>query len=166
VWQLKQWLRTVFFGILLILIVPAVLVLLPFVLAGSWLWGWWLRAQYRAKWSKHGKPILFVYSNSPNWQGYIEEHWFPRLRPHAVVLNWSERNEWAQHCLFEARVFHHFAGDREFNPIALYFPRQGAIRTVRFWQAFRDFKHGKEQRLQEAERELFEILAQIGQGDV
>jgi hypothetical protein len=163
---LKQWLRTIFLGILLIFIVPATIVLLPFVLAGSWIWGWWLRARYRAKWSKHGKPILFVYSNSPHWQRYIEEHWLPQLQAHAVVLNWSERKIWSRQRPFEARVFHYFAGRREYNPIALYFPKQGPIRIVRFWQEFQDFKHGEEQKLKEAEKELFEILAQIRQGDV
>jgi hypothetical protein len=165
-WQLKQWLQSIFLGVLVGIIVLTAVLLLPFVLAGSWLWGRWLQARYRAKWSKQGKPILFVYSNSPNWQRYIEEHWLPQLRSHAVVLNWSERKAWPRQRPFEARVFDYFAESEEFNPIALYFPRQGQMRTVRFWQAFRDFKHGREQKLKEAERELFDILAQIGQENV
>ena len=164
--QLKQWLQSIFLGVVVVLLVLTVVLFLPIVLAGSRLWGQWLQARYRAKWSKHGKPILFVYSNSPNWQRYIEEHWLLQLQTHAIVLNWSERKAWAPQRPFEARVFHHFAGSEAFNPIALYFPRRGSMRTVRFWQAFRDFKHGKEQKLREAEKELFEILAQIRQGDV
>lgn len=164
--QLKRWLQSIFLGVVIVLIVLTVVLVLPFVLAGSWLWGRWLQARYRAKWSRHGKPILFVYSNSPNWQRYIEEHWLPQLQVHAVVLNWSERKAWARQRLFEARVFHYFAGSEEFNPIVIYFPRYGPMRTVRFWQAFRDFKHGKEQRLKEAEKELFEILAQLGGSDI
>src|SRR5215204_2484180 len=154
-WQLKQWLQSIFLAVFVVLIVLTAILFLPFVLASSWLRGRWLQARYRAKWSKHGKPLLFVYSNSPHWQGYIEGHWLPQLRPYAVVLNSSERNAWGRHSSFEARVFHYFAGSRKYNPIAIYFPRQGQVRTVRFWRAFRDFKHGKEQKLKEAEGELF-----------
>jgi hypothetical protein len=165
-WRLKQWLRSVFLWVLVGVIVLLAVLFLPFVLAGSWLRGRWLQARYRAKWSKHGKPILFVYSDSPNWQRYIEEHWLPRLRPRAVILNWSERKAWPRQRPLEARVFRHFAGSEEFNPIAIYFPRQGPVRTIRFWQAFRDFKHGKEHKLKEAERELFDMLVQLGQEGV
>ena len=164
--QLKQGLPAIFLGVVVVLSLLMVILVLPFLLAGSWLWGRWLQARYRAKWSKDGKPLLFVYSKSPNWQHYIEEQWLPQLQAHSVLLNWSERETWARQSPFEAHVFHYFAGREEFNPIALYFPRHGPMRIVRFWQAFRDFKHGKERALKEAERELFEILAQLREGEV
>jgi hypothetical protein len=41
-------------------------------------------------WSPAGKRVLFVYSNSPVWQSYIEDDILPRLPQGSVVLNWSE----------------------------------------------------------------------------
>ena len=46
------------------------------------------------------------------------------------------------------------AGDREFNPLAIVFPERGLVQVIRFWQAFRDYKHGKERALRAAEAEL------------
>src|SRR5438552_18218208 len=45
-------------------------------------------------WSPAGKRVLFVYSNSPVWQSYIENNILPRLPRGSVVLNWSERRRW------------------------------------------------------------------------
>ena len=42
------------------------------------------------RWSLTGTRVLFVYSNSPVWQSYIENNIVPRLPPKSVVLNWSE----------------------------------------------------------------------------
>ena len=47
------------------------------------------------------------------------------------------------------------AGDREFNPLGIVVPQKGrAARVVRFWRAFRDYKHGKDGPLRVAEAEL------------
>ena len=40
-------------------------------------------------WGTLGRRVLFVYSNSPVWQEYIEQNVLPRLPETAVVLNWS-----------------------------------------------------------------------------
>jgi hypothetical protein len=45
-------------------------------------------------WSPAGTRVLFVYSNSPVWRPYIEEHILPMLPQGSVVLNWSERRRW------------------------------------------------------------------------
>jgi len=45
--------------------------------------------------------------------------------------------------------------------LALLFPRRGRVRTLRFWQAFRDLKHGNELALRTAEVELFEFIQSI-----
>ena len=149
---------------LVILAVPIILVflaLLPLVAVGLLKWRLWLRFRYRLKWGRHGKPILFVYSDSPNWKQYIEEYWLPRITPHAVVLNWSQRSQWKSRAAFESRVFRHFAGREEFNPIAIFFPALGRVRIIRFWKPFKDFKHGRDRLLRVAERELFDVLAQL-----
>ncbi len=143
----------------LLLLIPVILVLLPFALVGMWLRGKWLQLRFHKKWGRRGKSMLFVYSNSPNWQQYIEQNWLPDLAPHSVVLNWSERNRWRETARLESRVFRHFARTREFNPIAIYLPRFGSVRTIRFWKPFKDFKHGRDRLLKRAEAELFEVLA-------
>ena len=107
----------------------------------------------------HGRDVLFVYSNSPNWQQHIEADILPRIRGRAVVLNWSERRNWGRTCPLPARFFRRFAGYRDFNPIAFVF-RRGRIRTIRFYRAFLDRKHGKTASLQAAEAELFQLVEQ------
>jgi hypothetical protein len=108
-------------------------------------------------WRAHaiqGRRVLFVYSESPNWQAYIEENILPRIRDMAVVLNWSERGLWSSASPWEARFFRRCSGGREFNLVALVFCAHGRVRSVRFHRAFLDFKHGRESALREAEAEL------------
>ena len=112
-----------------------------------------LRNRFHARWGAEGKRLLLVYSNSPHWQPYIEERWLPRLGPAAIVINWSERGRWSEHPL-EAEIFRVWAGEREFNPVAIILPERGKVAVIRFWQAFRDYKHGKVQALRRAEMEL------------
>ena len=146
----------------LVLLLPLILLVLLF----EWAHGRWLRWSFQRKWGARGKFMIFVYSESPNWEQYIEEHILPRVRPSAVILNWSKRSEWKKSPPVEVKVFRHFGGGREFNPMAILLPRHGKIRTVRFWQAFRDFKHGKDHMLRAAEAELFhrmdEMMSQAG----
>lgn len=61
-------------------------------------------------------------------------------------------------------MFRAFAGTREFNPLGIVVPERGAASVVRFWRAFRDFKHGKEQLLRLKEEELERALAGDGPG--
>src|SRR5918911_507082 len=51
--------------------------------------------RFRAVWGARGRDLLLVYSNSPNWQPYVEANWLPRWGERAVVLNWSERSRWS-----------------------------------------------------------------------
>ena len=136
------------------------LVLLVAVLCGvigSWLYRRHLVARFRAKWGP-ARPVLLVYSNSPHWQTYIEANWLPRLGSHAVVLNWSHRSTWGPDGSPESRLFRNLGGDREFNPLIVYLPRGRKTQVIRFWKAFRDFKHGKDVKLRQAEAELFAIV--------
>ena len=111
-----------------------------------------------------GKRGILVYSNSPNWQQYIEQNWLPRIGSQFVLLNWSNRSKWPVEAPFEARVFRRFAGDREFNPLAIIFrarpigmlaPNTRNTVVIPFFQAFRDFRHGKGSLLHAKEAELF-----------
>ena len=115
----------------------------------------WLRFSFRRRHAPEGRFILFVYSDSPHWKDYVESEILPRVARHAVVLNWSERRKWEAGQTLEAKVFRHWAGTREFNPIAIIFPPSGRVRVIRFWRAFRDYKHGKRRPLERAREELF-----------
>jgi len=117
-----------------------------------------LRRAFTARWGHSGKDILLVYSDSPHWKDYVEAQWLPRLQARAVVLNWSQRADWTGRHPLEAAIFRRWAGDREFNPIAIVIPRQGPVTVVRFWRAFRDYKYGKDRALRAAEQQLAEAL--------
>ncbi len=160
----RKWTET----IVLILVSPLLLVWvvlwlvfwglsLPFQL----LYEWWLKYQFRQRHGRFGRFVLFIYSDSPNWKDYVEANILPRLEPHVVTLNWSQRQEWQRRNPFEARLFRHWACETEFNPMALVFPPTGSVRDVRFWQAFRDFKHGKDRSLKQAEELLFSEVERI-----
>lgn len=143
------------------LLLGVLVVAAPFA-AGAYAYNRWrtahLRRAFLAQWAPAGKDLLLVYSNSPHWKDYVESRWLPALADRAVVLNWSERAAWARQHRLEAAVFRHWAGDSEFNPIAIVLPRRGAVRVVRFWRAFRDRKHGRGAGLRTAEQELADIL--------
>jgi hypothetical protein len=126
------------------LLAPLALVVLPAgsrlsvalawaALAGLVLARLWMR--------RGGRYVVFVYSNSPNWQEHVEEVILPRLPENAAILNWSERRAWP---LWSVAVwaFAVLGGYREFNPIGIVFRRWRLPRVFRFWRAFRDAKHG------------------------
>ena len=143
--------------VICILTIPILVLALPFLAVSAWLDGRKrrrLQREFHERWGAHGKRMLLVYSNSPNWQAYVEENWLPQLKSIAVVLNWSERFTWTERHPFEADIFRAWAGDREFNPLAIIIPADGSVRVIRFWQAFRDYKHGKDRTLRAAEAEL------------
>jgi hypothetical protein len=138
-------------------VLPILILAFPFLAGEAWLTRRKRRRLQRGfhdRWGARGKRLLLVYSNSPNWQTYVEEHWLPRLEPFAVVLNWSERTTWRQRHPFEAEIFRMWAGDQEFNPLAIVIPADGSVQVIRFWQAFRDYKYGKDRALRAAEAEL------------
>jgi hypothetical protein len=109
-------------------------------------------------WSPAGKQVLLVYSNSPVWQSYVEEHIVPRLPPKSVVLNWSERRDWRRWSLAYL-AFRFFGGRREFNPLAVVVLPFRWGKTFRFWRAFVDFKHGRRSTLAKVEAEFFSYVS-------
>jgi hypothetical protein len=151
-------LRTVGVVALVALLLPLILLYVACYLLGRFLWGAILRAWFWRAHASKGRPILFVYSESPNWQTYIEENILPRIRERAVVLDWSQRRLWSSTSPWEARFFRHFSGDREFNPLALVSGPHGRVRRIRFRRAFLDLKHGDDAALRDAEAELLELM--------
>ena len=109
-------------------------------------------------WLPRNKRLLFVYSDSPIWQAYIEAHILPRIQEQAVILNWSERRQWSARHTLAAAVFRHFGGHNEFNPMAVVFRPLRRGRVFRFFQPFRDLKRGKPEHLARVETEFFHYL--------
>jgi hypothetical protein len=139
-----------------LVIVVCVPLLLPLLLAYG-LYALLLHVLLWTTWSPAGKRVLFVYSNSPLWQSYVEGNILPRLPQGSVVLNWSERRRWRAWSL-SAAVFHFFGGSREFNPLAIVVRPLRGVRVFRFWRAFRDAKHGDRNALHLLETRFFSEL--------
>jgi len=143
-----------------------VVVVLAIMLSPLWLYLWlsWLikgallNIKFRMKWVRKGKHILYVYSESPNWQSYIEENILPKLEDKSVFLNWSKRSEWKKGKPLEAKVLEYWGGESEFNPLAVVFLPNGKVKVIRFHKAFMDFRHGKDILLKRKESELYEVL--------
>jgi hypothetical protein len=134
---------------------------------GTWAYGVWderrVRRAFEIAHGSEGRRLILVYSRSPHWQRYIEEHWLPKYAGQAVVLDWSERSDWRTLAPKppEILLFELHAGRAEYNPLAIGVPARGKLRVIRFWRAFRDFKHGREAALRRAEAELDVLAAEL-----
>ena len=139
----------VLFGIALSLVAAPLLLLAAVIYI---FWGLLLRLLVIVLWIPRGQRVLVVYSNSPHWKQRFEERILPRLGPHCVVLNWSERRRWSwslAQCLFWF-----YGGAKHYNPLAVVMRPFGRARVFRFWPAFRDAKHGRLESLQQLETEF------------
>ena len=146
--------------VLMMLLAPVVVLVIPLAIAmflGMVIYGASLTAIVWLTWCTRGLDTLVVYSNSPNWHDYMVEKVLPRLERRAVVMNWSERRHWKWPSLSVA-VFRFFGGDRQFNPMVVVIRPFKVPRTFRFWQPFRDRKHGNPSSLHEVENRLYTYL--------
>jgi hypothetical protein len=125
---------------------------------------WSATERFRREYRSIGKDLLLVYSNSPHWQSWVEANWMPRWQTRAVILNWSERAFWKR-SQPEVALFHAMTDQREYNPLAVVVPKHGRPIVVRFWKAFRDYKHGKDSKLKQQEAELEKLLARCTPAD-
>lgn len=108
-------------------------------------------------WTTRGKDVLLVSSESPIWHDYMQSEVVPLVRDRAVVLNWSQRKTWDKWSL-SVQVFYSFGGRREFNPLVVLFRPFRQARVLRFWSAFKDWKHGYTQSVEALRRELSLML--------
>lgn len=130
----KRTVLSVLFAVIMLpLMLLGLLLYLPSLL-GTYIFVWTL-------WLTRGKDILFVYSDSPIWQEYMTTEILPRVRSRAIVLNWSERNKWSWWWL-RVQAFRLFGGNREFNPMVVWFRPFRRAQTFRFLRPFEDWKHG------------------------
>ena len=139
-----------FIALLLILLSPILIIALFFYL----LWGAILYIAIWLTWRK--QRLLFVYSDSPIWKEYIATKVIPKLQKHAVILNWSERKAWKNSLAILA--FRYFGGYRNFNPLALVFRPFRFAKDYRFYEAFKEFKHGKSGEVEKVLNELFDDI--------
>lgn len=144
-------------GLLIALVlVPA---LVAFLIALMFAPAYWLllRLAIWLWWCPRGKNILFVYSDSPIWHDHLEREVLPHIKRQAVVLNWSERKRWR--VSLASLAFRHFGGDREYNPMGVVFYPFGETRVFRFWNAYRRFKHGKADAIDDTIDEFLTVAA-------
>lgn len=137
---------------LLVVLLPLVIVVLGLWLVGALL----LQMVIWTTWCSRGRYALVVYSSSPIWREYFEEHVLPALGGRAEVLNWSERRQWR--LSLAVVVFRFFGGSREFNPMAIVFTPLAWPRHFRFYRAFRAFKYGHRD---DVDRLLQEFLGRL-----
>ncbi len=147
-----QFLKHFIMGLVFI---PLILVVVPVYVIVILVKTFYLKVWVWFKYVKNGTRILFIYSNSAIWQTYIEENMLPLLPPDATVLNWSDKKRWSRH---ELALLHHFGGETEFNPSVIIFASFWKVKCIRLYQAFKDYKHGNDQALKMAERELLETI--------
>ncbi len=137
---------------LLIALVPSVIILL-YVSYGVLLRAWAL-----LKWSRTPIHGILIYSNSPNWQEYVEREWLPRLRDRVIILNWSQRKNWT-HSL-AIRLFRYYLEGStnaiDYNPAVLLLRGLKHPYLYRYFYAFRDAKHGRTNALTTLEAQMFE----------
>ena len=121
---------------------------------------WWQLRQalthFRRTHVAFGRDLLIVYSASPHWQEYIDSHWLTKWRDRAVTLNRSAP-DWQQQP--EAVLWRRLAGRTEHTPVAIVVPLRDRPRIIRFYTAFRDYKHGKATTLHEREADLEHALS-------
>lgn len=133
----KSLLGKVLIALLLVVFLP-ILVLVALIHVT---WSVILSSAIWIVWGLQGRHILSVYSDSPIWSDYIEQEILPHIAETAVMLNWSERKQWKNSLAVLA--FKLYGGSRDFNPMAIVFRPFRFHKVFRFYEAFKDFKHGK-----------------------
>ena len=101
---------------------------------------------------------MFIYSDSPHWKDYIEENILPKLGSRCKTFKWSKRRYINIGDKLDNLIFYHWGGYTDFNPMAIIYISFFNIKTVRFYKAFREYKHGKDRLLNERLEEFSNIV--------
>ncbi|MEN6625966.1 MAG: hypothetical protein ABFD69_07050 [Candidatus Sumerlaeia bacterium] len=127
------------------------------VVIGYWLHGRVLLLRCMILRAKRGIRGIIVYSNSPNWQAYVETNWLPMLRDRFLILNRSHEEH--RSGTLSARVYRHFCPQNENHcPAIILFRGLMHPCVYRCYYAFLDFKHGNPKALRELEAHLLKRL--------
>lgn len=141
-------------GISKALITLLLIILSPIVTISVLLYFLWGAILYLTIWLTSRKQfVVFVYSDSPTWRDYIEREVLPYIRDRVVILNWSERRKWGNSLAVLA--FRYFGGFRNFNPMGMVFRPFRLVKTYRFFEAFKEFKHDDSKTVEKLKKELF-----------
>ncbi len=136
---------------------PPLLTIPLLVFVGYRLYGWLLRFLALVIWRPSGVRGVLVYSESPNWQDYIESNWLPRTANRLTVLNWSDRQDWTK--TLAVRLFRYYVGTvSNFNPSVVLSQGLRWPLVFRCFHAFRDAKHENWEALRGIEQRLFDEL--------
>lgn len=108
-------------------------------------------------WLPKGKDTLLAYSQSPIWHDYMTTQILPLVKDRAIVLDWSERKKWRWYSL-PVLAFRSLGGYRNFNPLVIHFRPFRRAKIFRFWSAFKDWKHGKTDAVEQLRRDLVFVL--------
>lgn len=108
-------------------------------------------------WLPEGRDVLLVYSDSPIWREYMTTEILPLVEERAVILNWSERSTWPKWSL-AVHLFRSFGGRQNFNPLVAIFRPFRRARVFRFYAAFKDWKHGHTEPVEQLRKDLSLIL--------
>jgi hypothetical protein len=152
--------KRVFGAVLVVFLLLLLLLILPLVLLSLTLWYFHRIVLYLLVWLlwlPQGKNILFVYSDNPIWREHMTAQLLPLVHERAVALNWSERSKWPR-LSFRVHVFRSFGGGSEFNPLIVLFRPWRPARVLRFWRAFKEWKHGYTEPVDSLRRELVSLL--------
>jgi hypothetical protein len=144
-------------------VIGLAVVFLLFPLGVAFLAGWLIAAlalhlALLLLWLLRGRRVLFVYSESPHWKPYLDQHIVPRLPRNAVILNWSERKGWSWLNL-GVWLYWFWSGPRQYNPMAMVVRPLNVPRVFRFWSAFGELERGNPGPLKDVETAF---LAAIG----
>jgi hypothetical protein len=146
---------------LIVISLPILLPLVLFVLTLYWVHQIALHVLVWLLWLPRGKDVLFVYSNSPIWREYMTTQVLPLLNDRAIVLNWSDRKQWSRWS-FAAHVFRTVGRGTDFNPIVAVFRPLRRARVFRFWSAFKYWKHGDTEPVEQLRKDLLDVLQVAG----
>jgi hypothetical protein len=168
----SSWYVVALFFVALVLLSPIILILaLLFII--PWLYARFVQrsrllCRVKNEWLPQNKFILFVYSDNQLWKEYAEKKIVPKIKPVAVILNWSQRKDWIKANSLEAKLFRNFQWGREYiwqnnvrmggqtyNHMAIIFKSWDKPRVISFWEAFKDYEFGKENNLTILENELY-----------
>jgi hypothetical protein len=109
-------------------------------------------------WAGSGARVFATTSDSPVWNWHFSDTVLSRLPKDAVIVNWSERRLWRANSA-SARVFNHFLGTRAHTPAVVVFRPWSRAKVFRFYEAYKEHKHGDLAAVDRTASELFEYLA-------
>jgi hypothetical protein len=142
-------------------IVALAVVLLPVIFlmfVGRFFAHLWYVSRLRATWPS-GKFVLIAYTESELWAPYIENVLLPQIADHCVVVNRSREN-WKRQFRAERGALSFWGGWRSHTPIAVVLRPWGRIRVFRFYDSFKQMKHGQTTSLEAMSSDLIRCIGE------